>query len=329
MPNSSDRRPFDGITTLEDLSRLLGVEQGSLTAVATDVRKHYYIWDKSDKGKTRRFHSPDNELKNIQTRLTEVLSHVPLPEWVHGWRKGHSVLRNAKKHVGKDVVCKFDLADFFPSCRFERVRRLFLSLGCGDEMAAVLTRLTTASYHLPLGFVTSPVLANLLLARLDARMHGAAEKFNACLGRYGDDIALSGKISVLGSLPTMKRIVHESGFKLNLRKFQTSGVRFWWERQEVCSVVVNKTTNPPRTQYDQVWRELSECGRSGPTVAQRVGETTLDTRRRLKAKISYIRSLNPRAAAKLERRYRRIDWDHRQADQSAQVVSSSEGQTDS
>ncbi len=135
--------------------------------------------------------APKRDLKALQRHvLHHLLNHVSVTEMAHGFVAGRSIISNAQPHVGKEIVLNFDLADFFPSITFPRVRGLFLSLGYSFSVASVLALLCTehereafdhdgtryfisvGPRHLVQGAPTSPTLANLAAARLDRRLAG-------------------------------------------------------------------------------------------------------------------------------------------------------------
>jgi RNA-directed DNA polymerase len=58
-------------------------------------------------------------------RLRGILDRVPPDADGQGFRRGHSVLTNARRHVGQRVVIGFDLEEFFASVEASRVYGIF------------------------------------------------------------------------------------------------------------------------------------------------------------------------------------------------------------
>lgn len=105
----------------------------------------------------------------------------------------------AQVHVGKPMLLKMDLKDFFPPVTYARVRGLLIAYGYGYVVAATLAVLMTEAlrqpvevggtiYHVPVGprtcgkgAPTSPGLCNALVLRLDRRLGGACEKAWICV----------------------------------------------------------------------------------------------------------------------------------------------------
>src|SRR5207237_8311575 len=86
-----------------------------------------------------------------------------------------------------------DLADFFPSINFGRVRGMLMAppYGVGAPAATVLAQLCCSENGLPQGAPSSPMLANMVCGRLDGELTALARKFHATYTRYGDDITIS------------------------------------------------------------------------------------------------------------------------------------------
>lgn len=203
--------------------------------------------------------APRKRLKGVQRWLLDhSLGPLPLHAAAHGFRTAHSVITNARPHVGAGLVVKMDLQDFFPSVHFRRVYGLMMSLGHPADVAHTLARLTTYRRRLPDGRIsqpgvlpqgapTSPVIANLISKQLDARLAGLAKKWGAAYTRYADDLTFSFKERhppKLGRfLWWVNAICQQEGFIENAskRRLLRSG-----SRQTVTGLVVNERVSVPR-----------------------------------------------------------------------------------
>src|SRR5690606_33671204 len=129
------------LTTPESLARWLGLDprardwfadyQGrEKRSPSGSNRRYTYRWVAKRDGSARLVEVPCGRLKAIQRRLLDhLLAGVPSHEAAHGFRTGRSVRTYAEPHVGRRVVLKLDLRDFFPSVSAGRVVSLFLTIG--------------------------------------------------------------------------------------------------------------------------------------------------------------------------------------------------------
>jgi RNA-directed DNA polymerase len=334
------------LTTVQSLADWFELDPGQLLWLADisgrnvrdrspKLRNYRYIWVPKKGGRRRLIEAPKARLKQIQRRiLADLLGAVPTHPTVHGFRPGRSVLTNAVPHCGRAAVLRFDLADFFASVPGVRVFALFRSLGYPNEVAQLLTGLSTARVptdvwdarpnpvhdgsehptrvrlaesHLPQGAPTSPALANLCAYRLDCRLAGLATKLGATYTRYADDLTFSGDDDLRRAANRVRRLVTEiaaeEGFTVNVRKtrLMTSGTR-----QVVTGVVVNEKPNVRRADYDHLKAVLTNCVRHGSASQNR--DHLPDFRGHLAGRISHTAMLNPTRGAKLRAIFDRIDW---------------------
>ena len=140
-----------------------------------------------------------------------VLGKITPSKYCYAFRPKISIVDNANQHMGKSVIAKLDVKDFFPSITFNRVRGYFEFLGYNPGVATVLALLCTdaprvritikgraqivaiGARSLPQGACTSPALANLIASRLDARLAGFIERLEGewSYTRYADDLTFS------------------------------------------------------------------------------------------------------------------------------------------
>jgi len=326
------------IATPGDLATWLGIPIGELDWFA-DVRAmnppqgplcHYrYTWIPKRFG-ARLVEAPKARLRELQRRILRgILDRVPPHRAAHGFRAGHSCRTFVEPHVGREVVLRMDLRNFFPGIPAARVHALFETLGYPSAVARLLTALCTngvpmsvarrgaASWteakclqvpHLPQGAPTSPALANLCALHLDLRLDALATTLEGAYSRYADDLAISGGAAMRRSvrrLPTLvAAIASEEGFEVNHRKTRPMHRS---HRQRLTGIVVNEKPNIPREDFDRLKAVLTNCVRHGPESQNRDG--ALDFRAHLAGRIAYVASLNPGRGAKLLALHRKVDWD--------------------
>ncbi|MCE7874959.1 RNA-directed DNA polymerase [bacterium CPR1] len=294
--------------TEEELATALGLTQRQLWFFALHREKeraaHYVTFAIPKRGGgERHIMAPKRRLKALQRKLLGLLvEKLPVHEAAHGFRKGRSIKSGAALHVGKKLVLKVDLKDFFPTVTFPRVRGLLIAYGYGYPVATALALLMTESvrqpvevegklYHVPVGprhsvqgAPTSPGLSNALVLRMDRRLTGLARKFGFVYTRYADDLAFSGDHdhkTGWGLLQRARRIIAEEGFAVHPDKTVLMGSG---RRQSVTGVVVNRTLGRSRQQRRRLRAALHR---------RRQAEA------RLRGQLAFLWMLNPAQASAL------------------------------
>lgn len=327
-----------GLATPGDVARWLGIGVTQLDWFA-DARSmnprhgplcHYsYVWVPKARG-MRLMEVPKSRLREIQRRILRgILDPVPVHAAAHGFRRGRSCRTFAAPHVGRDVVLRMDLRQFFPSIPAPRVHALFAMLGYPEAVCRILTGICTNAVpmavarqgasswmeakrlgvpHLPQGAPTSPALANLCALHLDLRLDELARSMDGRYTRYADDLALSGGETLRRRADSISRLVGaiaiEEGFEVNYRK---SRAMHRSHRQVLTGVIVNVKPNVPRAEFDRLKAILTNCVRHGPASQKR--SVARDFRAHLAGRISHVASLNAARGRKLEALFEKIDWD--------------------
>jgi retron-type reverse transcriptase len=264
--------------------------------------------------------APKRELKALQRRvLSGLLASVPVASAAHGFVPGRSILTNASAHVGRQVVLKLDLKDFFPSVTYPRVRGLFVALGYSFAVSSALALLCTeyeripaaldgttrfvsiGPRHLVQGAPTSPALANLVAWRLDRRLSGLAAKRGYAYTRYADDLTFSSDSpeSVQALRHVVQRIVAEEQFVVNTAKRRISRR---CARQIVTGLVVNDAISTPRQLRRRLRAILHHAQETGLTTQNR--EHRPGFRSYLQGVLAFVHAANPRHASRLRAQLR-------------------------
>ena len=182
-------------------------------------------------GGTRKISTPITALKIIQRKLNQVLQQVyePRPS-VHSFISDHDIVSNAKKHLRREWVLNLDLKNFFPSITFPRVIGLFKKkpYEIPSPAATVLAQICCFEDKLPQGAPTSPIVSNMICAKLDNELYRLARKYKCKYTRYADDITFStynydfpsalAKTNSSGQVELgdeLKSIIHENWFEVN------------------------------------------------------------------------------------------------------------------
>jgi retron-type reverse transcriptase len=191
-----------------------------------------------------------------------------------GFEKGHSIVTNAKPHVGAAVLLRMDIRNFFGCTSAKRVRKFFSGLGWNQQVAKLLTKLCTHKNGLPQGAPTSPRLSNLLNYVLDARLAGLAPRYEAAYSRYADDITFSLETddhdAVRSLIRTVKLILKDYRYEIHHKK--KLFIRRRHQQQKVTGLVVNQNVALPRRtrRWLRAVRHHHQSGRSATLSTQQL-----------------------------------------------------------
>ncbi len=332
------------LATTADLSHWLDVPppriewfadaRRTLAKADSDKLRHYtHHWIPKRSGAWRLIEAPKPRLKAIQHRiLRDLLDRVSPHDAAFAFVGGRSCATAAAHHAGEDVVVTVDLKDFFLTTPLWRVHAIFRCLGYPEIVARTLTSLCStttphtvldarpnvtavdhetrkrhASAHLPQGAPTSPALANLSARRLDCRLTGLANRFDARYTRYADDLTFSGDKTFRSKMNRFMRamasIVRDEGFALNAPKTRVMPRS---TRQSVTGIVVNDHINIARADFDSLKATLTNCARLGPASQNR--DSHADFRAHLSGRVAWVERLNLRRGEKLRRAFDTINW---------------------
>ncbi len=197
-------------------------------------------------GGMRILHEPKPELKTLQKRVLRWMQARGLGggSRSHAYELNRSIATHARLHVGKRIVLRLDIKDFFGSTTNSMVRRALEMAGVDAEQAQEIVEICSLEGVLPQGASTSPILSNVTARQMDLRLAKLAESRKAVYSRYADDLTFSSDDSHLnGLIPAIDAIVSDCGYRINRKKtlVMRSG-----RRQSVTGLVVNRELNAPR-----------------------------------------------------------------------------------
>lgn len=269
--------------TKPELASILSVSAAFLTrtlyrpGVKSHVNSHYHQFDITKKsGGVRTISAPSDELKDLQRKLSDLLLDckevIHLDNKVecslsHGFERERSIITNAHIHRGKKNVLNLDLADFFGSFNFGRVRGYFIAnrdFKLDPHIATIIAQIACYKDSLPQGSPCSPVIANLITNSLDIKLSKLAKKNGCSYTRYADDITFSTRKK---SFPTaiVKNVenltlgskllgeIRRAGFSVNPKKTR---LQFKDSRQEATGLVVNKKVSV-KSEYWRLTRAMA------------------------------------------------------------------------
>ncbi|MDE1945460.1 MAG: RNA-directed DNA polymerase [Patescibacteria group bacterium] len=286
-----------------ELAALLGVEPKPLAEMVADPLRHYHpvFIPKKTTGK-RRIDVPTPALKTAQRALLKYLSAKHSQRaCVYGFDSGHSIIENARYHASGSYLLNVDIADFFPSVHWSRVRRI-LSRHFREAALAAVLNLTTLHRSLPQGAATSPLMANEAVANLDTRLMGLARSEGLRYTRYFDDISLSSDSNVSRYEELVATIIRQEGYRLNAKTTLyapgevrlITGIEIWPD----CSLHV-----PDESGLLRVIQDISARG-----LVALDDERVFKSRSSLAGKIAHVKAVNPPLGQAMQEAFCKIAW---------------------
>lgn len=254
---------------MAEVANLLGFSASGLAFIlykAPDTAKYKKFQIPKKSGGIREICAPLGGMKAVQRELAtllnvcraEILEASPRPPISHGFREALSIITNAHIHTSRRYVLNVDLADFFPSFNFGRVRGFFLKdrdFALHEKVATVIAQIACFENRLPQGSPCSPVIADMIAHVLDMHLVRLAKKHRVTYSRYADDLTFStnqrlfpealakaGATTVdpwVVGVELNARIV-AAGFTVNAAKTR---MQFKCSRQIVTGLTVNEKVN--------------------------------------------------------------------------------------
>lgn len=295
MPD--DIYPLNSLRKLKFLLR-----NDDINDLATTAGRHYRSFDlwkgKRDNGsdKWRHIDNPSDPLRftqdSIYNRLLKPLADN-MPSYLIGGMPKRSIKDNAYPHLGSEVVLGLDIENCFPSLSNQRIFKVWRNqLGCSDEVARILTQLTTFQCRLPQGAPTSPFLCNLALSSLAEDISKYASEVGLVFTIYVDDITLSGKnTTVRSSIKDIIPIVGRHGLRLSKEKFEKA-IMDSNEIQKTTGVVVNNKMTLPKKKLLEIRKEIARLGELGNTAKTYELNSVW-------GKVQFVKSLDPKTGESL------------------------------
>lgn len=149
-------------------------------------------------GGFRKLEEPNPLLKAIQRNAAQRMKIRAqelriFPAYVTGSFGTFSGTHNTSRyHVGKSVILKLDIEDFFGSVTTAAAAAALQSeLNMDNLMAFALANMCTVNNHLPQGSPASPILANLAALSMHRKMQQFAASVGAIFSVYVDDMYIS------------------------------------------------------------------------------------------------------------------------------------------
>jgi RNA-directed DNA polymerase len=218
---------------------------------ASHAYKFYTIAKRT--GGERPIHHPSKQLKSMQRwLLAYVIEPLPVHPAATAYRKGRSILDNARVHAASKFLLRMDCDNFFPSITQDDVllyiqQRPTLFPGWTPFDIDVFCKLICREGRLTIGAPTSPGISNALCYELDSALSDICLKRGVNYSRYADDLFFSAsKPDVLRPLqPDIEQIVTDlklpAALKINPAKTRHSSKR---GRRRATGIILGSDGQP-------------------------------------------------------------------------------------
>lgn len=208
-----------------------------------------YEIDKKNGTRTISALKKDTTLHELQKNLNQFLfSNQPLPVCVKGFVRGIGYFDFLYEHVSTHTpiyYMRLDIKDFFDSIKEDSVASYLKDfIKIGDVVNAV-TEICTLDGKLPQGAITSPMLSNIVLRRIDQRITLYCQSIGVTYSRYADDLLFSSHEINFKEMKwfqnKIKHILKSIKLKINYRK-----IRYGKDRIVLNGYVVEENVNLSR-----------------------------------------------------------------------------------
>jgi hypothetical protein len=228
------------------------------------------------------------------------LRDVAFPEHIHGGVRGRSPFTNAEKHLGKRMIVRLDIVDFFTSVTSRQIYSVWVSkLGCSQPVATLLTKLTTYHRHLPQGAPTSTALANFVLLDAEEEIARCASESGCSYTRYVDDLFFSGD-HPQDLIRSVVRALQLSGFRTSRDKLALMPA---YALQEIAGLSVNSPEGPsvPRYRRHQIRAAIKQLR------GMRRDACFLPEKESIRGRITHLSRMNPGSSGTLLKALESVD----------------------
>ena len=275
--------------------------------------KEFYIKKRS--GGKRLITAPDEELKEKQKQILKELYEIyPSTNfnYAFGGLPKKNIKKLAEKHIGKEVIIKLDIENFFDNIDKEiligKLRHDFKKrkLENPDILLDKIEKYCFYKNKIPQGAITSPFFSNVYLKAFDRGISVVMKRGYYTYSRYFDDLtfSLNNKEMIIDAIESegniakpllirqiiriVETFLEKLKLKLNYDKTKVMGKN---KRQSVCNVTVNKKININRKYYK--WLRAIKHHFDNDN-------TTTITKEQYLGHLAFVQSINPEKIEKLK-----------------------------
>lgn len=167
----------------------------------------------------------------------------------YAYTKGRGIMDCVNQHLDGQVFLKTDIHKFFESVDYRRMIQKILEFPVCQDYSTIIVPLTRACFHeghLPIGFISSPVLSDLFLTDLDRKFQSQNLFIYT---RYADDLIFSASVGYAAQIfPNVQSDLAlelgKLGLELNTKKTYIRTLNQEGDAIHVLGVNIVKTRSP-------------------------------------------------------------------------------------
>lgn len=209
-----ERSPFSQKPTQKDVAKLLGETRDDLRRIINYKDNFIIRRTEEIRGKNRDLIYPGGRFRGAHERLKYHLNKVRQPSYLFSPRRNRGQRDNAEKHLDQFQYLTLDLKQFYPSTTDAMVRRFFQEdLGMYEDVAGLLTHLSTIEGKVSFGSPLTPVLCALVHRRMFDQIATICDGLRLRYSVWVDDLTISGKFIPGDVIKKIREIIRENGLK--------------------------------------------------------------------------------------------------------------------
>ncbi len=227
-----------------------------LYSISNNIEDNYKVFKiKKSNGSFRKIYEPNGTLKYIQRQiLKNILENKKTSKYATAYQKGKSLKDNAIIHIGKKIILKLDIKNYFDSISFYSIYDSCFSIEYFPKgIGMLLTYLCTYNGYLPQGAPTSAYISNLVMKDFDDELGNWCDKNNISYTRYSDDMTFSGDFNPNLVIKKVKEMLAKLGFELNKKKIHIIRQN---QQQKITGIVVNEKIQVERKYRKEIRKEI-------------------------------------------------------------------------
>jgi retron-type reverse transcriptase len=298
------------IQTTAALARALRISESELLDVAARASQ-LYIGPKpkpKKNGGIRYVYDTEPPLKSLLQRINRTFfKQTDFPQYLTGSLSGRDYVANVTIHEGAKKAVTEDIAQFFDCISADHVQRIWKDFfRFGDEVASILTALTTKDGRVFQGTPTSSYLANLAFWDCEFVIVRKLKSRGFRYSRYVDDVAISSIHAVVPDdvrwvIAQIYAMFGSRGFKPKRSKHETLPAN---KPIRIMGLNANRSTSLPKRERSAIRAQVFQLERAANEGAS--AEQLTLALNKANGKVSKLQRLHPQEGAALRARIRAV-----------------------